>query len=1070
MVSGWFPTASRLRATSWRAAFWVAALIAAVPPASAQGVASGSIRGAVTSSDGSPLDGAIVSATNTATGFRSETRVRRERFILQGLELGGPYVVEVRRIGFEPSRTEPLLLVLGKPLEIDVVLIQSAMPLERVDVTASESRLRNAAGSATVVSEELIQGLPTLNRNFYDFVVLAPQVSTKPGFGRSGVSAAGANLRFNNFMVNGVDERFVNGSVSAAHNVGKSVPIEAVREYEVLVAPYDVRYGDFAGALINAVTHSGTNELKGSAFAYWLNDRLARNGADAGATYDRSQYGFLLSGPLISNRLHFLLAPEFQRLTQPATGPYLGQRAPFGVGVSDLNRLQQAMESGYGLTAGDAGRVINETPQQNVFARLDASVPRFSSRLVAFGTYTGRRTEAFARSAFSDTLALSSYQFATEVGLRLLAFQVYTDLPKTGGHNELMLSTSSDWADQVPAVRQPVIRVRVPNGAGGTGIITTGAPEQAHGNLRRGHMVKLRDEFTLPWGNQHLLIMGGQVERFGIRPGGVNGAYGSWTFASIEALELGNAERYELRKDFGSASTSMHGWDYAAFLGNEWRVGDRLVLTAGVRGDGLNVRGRAPYNAAIDSVFGRRTDEMPRSRIHLSPRTGFNWDIHGSGRHHVRGGVGVFTGRPPLAWILPALANHGEGIGVLRCGFLPGDRGLPPRFVSDYRNPPSQCATGPALEDAPDGDVDLLDRDLRLAQALRMSLAYDRPLPLGATLSLEVMSTRYVSDFMFRNLNLPEPRGSDRFGRVIYGTINVNGVTDSMAISRFPQVVELTNTSRNRSRQVSLRAERRPVSGFGGVASYTYSRTRDVQSPSRVNQRGLSMWGDARAISGRHDDQALTPSINDLPHRVVFGATHTRTSARRPTAFGFYYLGESGSPFTYVATGGDSRRGDLNADGSNFNDPVYVPRDAFDAGEIRFRAYNTVTTEAQAAAFERFVQKSDCLLRQRGRILSRHSCREPWSHTTVASVRQAISSGRRGVEAEFDIFNVLNLLSSSWGLNRVAQPGLLTHVAQTGSDVLTSQPIFRFDTRRPEWETRATESAFQLQLAVRFRF
>jgi hypothetical protein len=1057
------------RATSWRAAFCTAAAIAAVSGASAQGVTSGSIRGSVKSADESPLDGAVVSVTNTATGFGTETRVHRQRFILLGLELGGPYILEVRRIGFSPFRSEPLYLVLGEPVEIDVVLAPVAVPLERVGVTASASRLRGAA-SATVVPGPLIQGLPTLNRNFYDFIVLAPQVSTKIGFGRSGVSAAGGNLRFNNYLVNGADERFVNGSVSAGHNLGKSVPIEAVREYEVLVAPYDVRYGDFAGALINTVTRSGTNDLQASAFAYWLNDRLARNGTATGANYERGQYGFVLSGPLIADRVHFLLAPEFQRHTEPAVGPYLGQPGPPVVNAAELSRLQHALEGGYGLTAGSAGRVINETPQRNVFARLDASIPRFNSRLVAFGTWMGRRRESFARSAFSDTFALSSYKFASDVGLRLSALQVHTDLLQLGGHNELNLSTSSDWADQLPGVRQPVVRVRIPATAGGPAVIATGSPEQAHGIFRRSRSVKLRDEVTLPWAARRLLTLGVQLEHFSVRPGGLNGAYGSWTFSSIEALEAGNAERYELRKDFGSASTALRGWQYAAYASDEWRLTDRLSLTSGVRVDAMSIAGRAPYNASIDSVFGRRTDEMPRARLHLSPRAGFTWHVGGDERDRIRGGVGLFTGRPPLAWILPALANHGAGNGVLRCGFLPGDHGIPPAFAPDYRNPPTQCATGPALEDAPDGDVDLLDRNLRLAQALRMSLAYDRPLPLGVVLTLEVMSTRYVSDFMFRNINLPPPRGSDRFGRVIYGTININGVTDSVARSRFPQVMELTNTSRNRSRQISLRAERRPVSGIGGVAAYTWSRTHDVQSPSRVNQRGLFMWGDARALSGRHDDQTLAPSLNDLPHRVVLGATYTRPSARWPTAFGFYYLGESGSPFTYVATGADRRRGDLNADGSNLNDPIYVPRNAFDPAEIQFQAYDTVTTESQAAAFERFVEKSDCLRRQRGRILSRNSCREPWSHTTVASVRQTVPIGRRGVEVELDVFNVLNLLNSSSGLYRVAQPRLLSHVAQTGSDVMTSQPIFRFDTSRPEWETLPTESAFQLQLAVRYRF
>ncbi len=192
----------------------------------------------------------------------------------------------------------------------------------------------------------------------------------------------------------------------------------------------------------------------------------------------------------------------------------------------------------------------------------------------------------------------------------------------------------------------------------------------------------------------------------------------------------------------------------------------------------------------------------------------------------------------------------------------------------------------------------------------------------------------------------------------------------------------------------------------------------------------------------------------------------------------FYYVGESGRPFTYRAWG-VGRRGDLNADGSNVNDPIYVPRHAFDTNEIRFSGHSAqagadTSAAAQAervsrqqAAFERFIQSSSCLRRQRGRILERNSCREPWSHTTVLSVRQAIPIAGGGLEAELDLFNVLNLLDSDWGLFRVAEPAVLQHVGQTRDG---EQPIFRFDTTRPRWTTLPTESAFQLQFALRYRF
>jgi hypothetical protein len=241
------------------------------------------------------------------------------------------------------------------------------------------------------------------------------------------------------------------------------------------------------------------------------------------------------------------------------------------------------------------------------------------------------------------------------------------------------------------------------------------------------------------------------------------------------------------------------------------------------------------------------------------------------------------------------------------------------------------------------------------------------------------------------------------------------------------------------------------------------------------------LWADARAVSGRHDDLNRGISLNDLPHRVVAALTYTAPWHRWSTDVSFTYLGESGSPFTYLA-GGAGGRGDLNADGSNINDPIYVPRDASDRDEIFFHgrwdapgADNSPDAQAervtlQQRAFEEFIVRTPCLRRQRGQILERNSCREPWSHTTIASVRQAIPIGGRALEVELDVFNVLNLLNGDWGRYRVAAPRLLEHVGQTLGEPETAQPIFRFDTTRPEWTTLQTESAFQLQLAVRYRY
>jgi hypothetical protein len=417
---------------------------------------------------------------------------------------------------------------------------------------------------------------------------------------------------------------------------------------------------------------------------------------------------------------------------------------------------------------------------------------------------------------------------------------------------------------------------------------------------------------------------------------------------------------------------------------------------------------------------------------------------------------------------------------MLRCTrILPGSP-APPAFNPDRLAPPTACNGGSTITPASPGDVDLLDRNLRMTRVMRSSLAYDRRLPWDLILTSEGLVTRALSDFVLLNLNLADPVTTDIHGRVMYGTINPTGGALPDRRSPFSEVIDLRNTTQNRSYQISTRLEKTQPGGTGGSVSYTYSHVRDVQTLLRVNTRGTVAWASARATSGHHDDLTAGISSNDLPHRVVVAGTYVAPWSRARTEVSFYYVGESGRPFTFIATG-IRGRGDLNADGSIGNDPIYVPRNALDSMEVQFSGFDSLaadnSTAAQADrervqrnAFEQFIERTSCLRRQRGQILERNSCREPWSNTTIASIRQEIPFAGRAAEVELDIFNVLNLLNGDWGRRREAAPALLEHVGQTAEPVRASRPIFRFNTSDPGWTTLPVESAFQLQLALRYRF
>jgi hypothetical protein len=1050
--------------------------------AAAQGVTTAGFRGRIIGDDSGD---AHVLIRNDANGTVVEVQASHGRFFVPGLPPGGPYRVTVRKLGHLPLVRDSLYVGLGEVRDLVLDLERAATALLPVVTHATASGAYALAGGGTglTISEAQIEHLPSLNRDLYDFVRLVPQVSTRIGLSNTGMSAAGADFRLNEFLIDGVSERTLSGGVSNAFSGARSIPLDAVQEFQVLLAPYDVRYGGFAGALVNTVTRSGTNTMSGSIFAGARNDQLARG---AESSYDRAHYGFTVGGPVLRDRLHFFVAVELQSYTYPAPGPYDGQPAdasiPLPVSAADLGRFESLMK-GYGLDPGSAGRVTNGNQLRNAFARADLALPRWNSRVVLSNNYVGSQDLAFSRTA-RDTLSLPSTMMTRVSGGRTTTADVHTTLRRAGGgQNELLVSQRSDGLDAVVPAQQSIVRVSVPATTGGRITLNSGTPEAAQGDgltssAFRSNVFIVTDNLALPFGANHMITVGGEAERYRLRRGVVSGLYGTWTFASLDALAAGTADRYEARVDIGNRGANISGTQYAAYAGDRWQPSAQLTLTGGVRVDMQAIDGHAPYNATVDTIFGRRTDVMPAQRLELSPRLGFIWELAPSGGQRLRGGAGIFTGTYPLAWAQTALTSYGVD-SVIRCNRQGPALQRPPAFTPDHHTPQGGCIGGGSVAPASPGDVDLLDPDLRMARMARASLAHDWQVLPGVTLTNEVLLSHALSDFVFVNLNLGEPAGTDAYGRVMYGTIAASGSATKQSRSSFGEVIDLRNTSANRSYQFATRLEKTGVTGLSGSLAYAYSRVRDVQTPLRVNTRGTVTWAGARVMAGRQDDLTASVSSNDIPHRVIVTATWVSAWVRWRTELSSYVVAESGRPFTYIAFG-TLGRGDLNADGSAANDPVYVPRTG--AGEVLFNgisdsagADNTAAAQArregaQRAAFDAFVGRTDCLRRQRGQILARNSCREPWSNTTIASVRQLIPVARRTLEAQIDAFNVLNMLNPRWGARREAVPTLLQHVGQVVDADGASRPIFQFDQGNTGWTTVPGESSFQLQLSLRYRF
>jgi hypothetical protein len=1022
----------------------------------AQGSTTAAISGTIrfTMASGSE---ALVRVVNVATGYVIQTRSHSGRFVVQGLIPGGPYQVSVSSVGFSPRVVTGVYLLLGERRDFDFTLLPLAVNLDtiRVSTTTQPSRASLSGGVGTLVSDSTLRRLPSANRDLYDYLRLVPQVTT-----RFGLTGGGASFRFNSFTIDGVSDRQLQGNnvLGASSIGGKSISLEAVKEYEVLLTPYDARFGNFAGMLVNAITMNGTNELHGSVFGYFRNGQLSRTSSFvAGSPFQREQFGISVGGPLIKDRLHFFVAAEQQLAEAPTLGPYIGQSE----NISPAVPVQEADDTQFisvlhaaGLEAGDGSRVTALNPATTIFARIDLGLPELKSRVVIRDDHSSVELTRFSRSDNVSNFPLTSNAWTNTTKKHGTAIQIFTQ-GSSRVMNELMIARIDRPIVAEGFTPAPNVQVRV-NGNGTSPQIIAGPSLPVSGIASSQLTTEIGDHLTIQAGSHHTVALGSHVEVFNYHGIGVRGSFGQWKFGNLKDLAAGDATSYVLTKDFGSAEASVKGAEPSAYITDEWRPSDRLSLSVGLRADALNFSSRGRYNPSVDSIFGRRTDDYPQTRVELSPRLGFNWNP--IGELHLRGGAGVFTGPAPLGWLVGPLRSNGAGVRTLTCAGAVGS-GRVPKFVADVNAQPLECPGGQGFADGP---VALVDRDLQIAKSFRTSLAIEQNFPGKITGSVEGLYSRVLSDFMFVNTALVGPVGTDVHGRSMYGRIDKGKATPAYVSDRFKEVIDLRNHSVGHAWSVTAQAERPFTDRLEFQASYTYSRVRDLQSLTNGSAVSpLDIWAGGRPTSGRHDDMHAGISSFDIPHRVVIAATFASPWKKWSSDFSFYYVGESGSPFTFNDSTSDGL-GDLNADGTGANDPIYVPRSVEDRSGVTFAD----TTGAQAAAFDRFIDATPCLRRQRGSIVARNSCRGAWVNTTNASFRQSLSTLKgHSISLQLEVYNVLNLVRQSWGLYRVPNDKILQYVVPA-----TGQPFFVFDATRARSNTQNLESASQAQVSLRYNF
>lgn len=1040
--------------------------------AAAQGVTTGGITGVVTNSSGAGLEAAQVQVLNTATGARVSGLTRTNGlFTILGLEVGGPYTVSVRRIGFQPTQKTGVSVPLGQTVRVDFSVTEQTTTLSTVEVTtttASAVITPSHTGVSTSVSDSSLRRLPSLNRNFADFVALTPQVSTTLSNG--GLSGGGVNNRFNQIQIDGTSETDLFGLGSTGQPGGqaggKSIGIESVKEYQILLSPFDVRQGNFAGLLVNAVTKSGTNDLHGSVYGYGRNQSFTRSQSYIN-NFSQQQYGFTLGGPIVTDKVLFFINPEFQRQSSPASGLY------FGAPGSNLTQATltnfQSLLSGYGLPAGGAGQVINTNPLTNIFGRLDFHLP-WNTTLVLRDNYGKAIQDNFGRgiTGTQPNFPLSSNGYKFRSTKNNVGAQLRTNFAG-GAFNELLASVTSIRDIRAANALAPQITVA----AAGEASLIAGGDRFSQANQLDQNITEITDNFTYPVGS-HSVTLGGTGTFYKVRNLFAQSRFGVWDFQSLDSLKNGLADQYIVGvPQIGDGAVRFTAQTFAAYLEDLWTVSDRLTLTYGIRLDVPRFTTRPPTNPDILTNFGRNTANIPSGNLQYSPRIGFNWDVTGDQRNQLRGGLGSFTGHPAYVWLSNAFQNSGlTGVALLTCNggtvSRPGDS-IPAFNAANIASPPRACGSKTA---AASSEIDLLSSNLRFPQDLRASLGYDRSLSHGLIATFEGLYTHAIYSPFYQNIALAGPQGIDRNGRVMYGPAPFAPV---LKVAGRGTVLDVSNQNKDYSYNLTAGLQRRFQDNWSGSVFYTFTQARDVQS--LTSSTAFSNYRFGRRWAGDESAQTLGRSDFEQPHRIIAQGTYSFPSK---TDLSVIYIGSSGTPYDYIYSS------DINGDGISLNDPIYVPKSALDLAQVQFKDITNpdksvkYSAATQAQAFDDFIKSTPCLQDNRGKIIPRDACRTPWQNVMNVSLRQSLSTFRgQNVSVQLDIFNFLNLVNKNWGHQTFTFSNitLLNYAGLSNSkgslisgSANETQPLYQFTPGQQKFNFNNIDSNYQMQLSVRYSF
>jgi hypothetical protein len=1018
------------------------------------------IVGVVTNAKGESLPGAAVVAIHTPSGsaYGSVTNLDG-RFTIPNCRVGGPYEIKITFVGYETQKVENVFLKLGEKFAQNASLKESTSTLQEFVVKAGINDPINnkRTGASTNIGNEQLQSLPTIGRNAADFTRLTP-ASTEGG------SFAGRSAQYNNFSLDGtifnnpfgLDAATPGGQTDAA-----PVSLDAIEQIQVSLAPYDVTQSGFTGASVNAVTKSGTNEIKGTAFGFFRNQDMV--GQKVGSTklvkadLNQFQGGFAIGLPIIKNKLFLFANAEISRRTDLGTTFVAARPGLTGANVSrvtaaDLDAVSKALKDNFGYETGAYEGYLLKTNNTKAIVKLDWNISQDHKFALTYNTLNASKEKPANPAAIGrrgpDAVTLqfrnSGYQINNKIQSiigELRSSFGNTASNKLQGGVTRFRDTRDPFSTPFPVVSIDKDNIRY--------IVAGHEPFSIYNRLDQD-VFQINDNFNLYLG-KHTLTVGAAFEKFNFNNAFNLNAYGG-TFGDIatvaEFLDSVKRPGFKTAVDaakatFAANSKNELGWNWSyvnvgqisAYIQDEFQVSNNFTLTYGIRMD------KPSYFDTKDSIVSLlkksccyvpdatyydadgkavKLDQtvLPSTKPLFSPRIGFNWNVSGDGKTQLRGGSGLFTGRFPFVWI--------------------GNQAGNPNFFFRQMTDPS----------------------FQFPQVWRSNLGFEKKLNGGWLVSADVIYTKDINAMIVRDYGLNKPTGTLNSAFDKRPTYQIK---DRTSIFGGPaSAYTFTNTNIGQSTNVTLEVKRNWAGGLYTSLGYNYGQSFDASS---ISAEISSDAYDRNPAYGNVNQAVSSPSLYGNLHRFVGVAAKKYTYGSMATTVSAFFQAAKGGRFSYTYSG------DINGDGSGNNDLMFIPTDA----QLEQMTFSGTATEgkAQREAFKAYINQDDYLKDNRGAVVEKYGLLSPWYSNIDLRILQDFNfkvsdTKTNTVQISLDLLNAGNLISSKWGVRQQ-----VANTQPVGVSVnATGVPVYSFDANLKNTFVNDFNlaSRWQLQLGARYIF